>query len=126
MYIFVFIGLNLWHIEVPRLGVELELQLPACTTAIAMQDLSHVCDLHHSSQQCRILNPLSEARDRTSVLVDPSWVHYLKFLGRNVMGLTQSMAIFLLGLGVHPWISQLWPEGWGHVVSTWWIKPHRG
>ena len=26
-------------------------------------DLSHVCDLHHSSWQRQILNPLSEARD---------------------------------------------------------------
>ena len=46
--------------EVPRLGVvELELQLLAYTTAIAMQDLSHICDLHHSSWQCWILNLLS-------------------------------------------------------------------
>ena len=28
------------------------------------------CDLHHSSQQCWILNPLSEARDGTCVLMD--------------------------------------------------------
>ena len=26
---------------------------------------SHICDLHHSLQQCRILNSLSEARDQT-------------------------------------------------------------
>ena len=43
----IFLGLHLWHIEVPRLGVESELQLSAYTTAMAMQDLSHVCDLHH-------------------------------------------------------------------------------
>ena len=48
--------------EVPRLGVKLELQLPAYTTATAMQDLSHVWNLHHSSGQHQILNPLSEAR----------------------------------------------------------------
>ena len=30
--------------------------------------------LHHSSQQRRILNPLSEARDRTLFLMNPSWV----------------------------------------------------
>ena len=54
--------------EVPRLGVELELQLPA--TAIAMPDLSHVCYLHHSSRQCQIPDPLSEARDRTRILMD--------------------------------------------------------
>ena len=45
--------------EVPGLGVELELQLPACTTATAMQDPSYICDLRLSSQQCPILNPLS-------------------------------------------------------------------
>ena len=30
--------------EVPRLGVESELQLPAYTTATATQDLSRACD----------------------------------------------------------------------------------
>ena len=63
---FFFLGPSyLWPMEVPRLGVELELQLSACATATAMQDLSHVCGLHHSSQQCRILNPLSKAMDQT-------------------------------------------------------------
>ena len=56
--------------EVPRLGVESELQLLAYSTATAMRDLSLVCDLHHSSRQCWILNPLSEARDRTRNLMD--------------------------------------------------------
>ena len=58
-----------------RLGVESELQLPAYTTATAMWDPSRVCDLHHSSQQRWVLNPLSEARDRTHILMDLSWVH---------------------------------------------------
>ena len=31
------------------LGVELELPLPVYTTAIATQNLSRVCNLHHSS-----------------------------------------------------------------------------
>ena len=44
------------------------------TTTI--QDLSHVCDLHHSSQQCRILNPLSKARDQVFVLMDTSQICY--------------------------------------------------
>ena len=57
--------------EVPRVGVELELQLLACTTATATQDSSSICGLHHSSQQRQILNPLSEARDRTLTLMDP-------------------------------------------------------
>ena len=51
------------HMEVLRLGVESELQLPAYATAIATPDPSHICNLHHSSRQCQILNPLSEARD---------------------------------------------------------------
>ena len=60
-----FLGLQVWHVKVLGLGVELELQLPAYTTATAAQDLTLFCDLHHSSLQRWILNPLSEARDRT-------------------------------------------------------------
>ena len=52
-----FLGPHLWHMEVLRLGVQLELQLPAYVTATAMQDLSRVCNLHHSSQQCQIQTP---------------------------------------------------------------------
>ena len=63
----------MWHTEIPRL-VELELQLLAYTTA--MQDLSHVCDLHHSSRQHWILKPLNEARNRTCILMDTSQVCY--------------------------------------------------
>ena len=46
-----FLGLHPRHMEVPRLGVESELWLPAYATAIARPDpeLSCVCDLHHSS-----------------------------------------------------------------------------
>ena len=70
MYIFCFPGPHQQHMEVPRLGVELELQLPAYATTTAMQDLSRIRDLYDSSWQCRVLNPLSEARDRTlSVMV---------------------------------------------------------
>ena len=59
--------------EVPRLGVKPELQLSAYTTATAMPDLTCVCDLHHSSQQRQILNPLSKARE-TCILMDTSQV----------------------------------------------------
>ena len=72
-----FLGPHLWHMEVSRLGVKSELQLPAYTTATATQDPSHICKLHHSSRQCRILNPLSEARYRTRVLMVPSWLRFL-------------------------------------------------
>ena len=52
-----------------RLGVKWELQLPAYTTAIAMPDLSRFCDLHCTSQQCQILNPLS----KPGIEITSSW-----------------------------------------------------
>ena len=71
-----FLGPLLRHIEIPRLGVQSELQLPAYARATATQDPSRVCDLHHSSQQHRILNPLGKARDRTCVPMDSSQIHF--------------------------------------------------
>ena len=59
--------------EVPRLGVELELQLLGYITATAMQDPSCTCDLHCSSQQRQILNPLSKARDQSASLGALVW-----------------------------------------------------
>ena len=49
-------------------------QLSGHTTATATPDPSCICDLHHSLQQHQVLNPLSEARDGTQILRDPSWV----------------------------------------------------
>ena len=66
----------MWYMEVPSLGVKSEVQLPAYTTAVATPDPGSVCDLHHSPQQHWILNPLSEARDRTCVLVDTSQIRF--------------------------------------------------
>ena len=60
--------------EGPRLGGQLELQLPAYTTATATQDLGHICDLCHSSWERRILSPLSEARNQTCILTVTSWI----------------------------------------------------
>ena len=51
--------------EVPRLGVKLELQLLAYATAAATANQRCICDLHHSSWQRRVLNPLNEARNGT-------------------------------------------------------------
>ena len=62
--------------EVSRLGVESELELPAYPTAAATRDPSHICNLHHSSQGCWILNQLSEGSKWTRTLMDPSRVHY--------------------------------------------------
>ena len=46
---FFFLRPHLRHMEVPRLGIRLDLQLLAYTTAAATGDPSHVCDLYHSS-----------------------------------------------------------------------------
>ena len=69
-----FLGPHSWHMQVPRLGAEWELQLLAYATAT--WDPSHVCDLHHSSQQRWILNPLSKARDQTCILMDTSQIRF--------------------------------------------------
>ena len=73
---FCFLGLNMWHMDVPRLGVKSELELPDYATATATWDLSFVCHLHQSSQQHWIVNLLSEARDRTCVVMHTSWICY--------------------------------------------------
>ena len=76
IYIYIFLGLHSQHMEVPRLGAELELQMPAYATATAAQDPSCVCNLHHSSCQHQMLNPLSKARDPTCSLMDVSWIRF--------------------------------------------------
>ena len=58
-FFLIFLGPHPRHMEVPKLGVELALQLLTYTTATAMTDPSSVCDLQHSSRRCWILNPLS-------------------------------------------------------------------
>ena len=55
-----------------RIGVA----VPVKSTAIATQDLSQVCNLPHSSWQHWILDPLSEARDRTRSLMVPSQIRF--------------------------------------------------
>ena len=60
--------------EVPRLGVYSELQLPAYSTA--MPDLSLIGDLHHCSWQHWILNPLSKGKDRTRNLMVPTRIRF--------------------------------------------------
>ena len=65
IYLFIylcFLGLHLQHKEVLRLGDELELWLPAFATA--------------QSNARSLLNPLSEARDRTHIFMDSSQVRY--------------------------------------------------
>ena len=75
--------------EVPRLGVESELHPPAYTTATATWDPSRVCDLHHSTQQRRILNSLSEATTSSLVIVfisaAPQWELLFHFKAKEAV-----------------------------------------
>ena len=75
--------------EVRRLGAKSELWLPAYTTACGQLGIqASVCDLHHSSWQHQIPNPLSKARDRTCVLMDTSWVlNGLSYNGNSCHGI---------------------------------------
>ena len=64
-----------------------------------MWDPNCVCDLYHSSWQHLILNPLSEARDQTQILMATRQVHY----HWATVG-TPSHAILLLWIPVtHLW-----------------------
>ena len=83
-FIVCFLGPQVRHVEVPRLGVELELKLPAYNTATATQDPSGFCDLCCSSWQPWILNPLSKARDRIRILKGISQVlNLLSYKGNS-------------------------------------------
>ena len=57
-------------------GQNIELYLLAYATTTETQNPSYTCNLHHSSQQYRIFNPLSRARDWTHVLMDTSQIHF--------------------------------------------------
>ena len=55
------------------LGVEFAF---SCRLTPQPHDPSHVFDLHHNSQQHQLLNPLSNTRDRTYILMVPSQIHF--------------------------------------------------
>ena len=58
--------------EVPRVGVELELQLPAYTKLQPRG--TRAASATHATAHRWILNPLREAREGTHILMDPSQV----------------------------------------------------
>ena len=67
------LGSHPQHMEVPRLGVESELQLLAYTTATATWDPSYIFDLHTTAHSnAGSFNPPSGTRDQTRVLMDTS------------------------------------------------------
>ena len=65
---------HLRHMEVPRLGVESELQLWAYTTATAVLDPSYICDLPCTLQHHLILKPLVRPRIKLASSQTLYWV----------------------------------------------------
>ena len=101
-----------------------------------MRDLSHVCDLHHSSSQRRIPNPLSKARDQTCNLMAPGQIHFhcatmgtpiatyiniFENLTQGVPVAAQQKQICLVSMGMQVWSLAL-PSGLGiwHCCELWW------
>ena len=114
-----FLGLPLWRMEFPRLGVESELQPLTYTTATAMSDSSCICNLRHSSLQHQILNPLNEARDWTCVLMDTMgiskgcfWTTY------STQDNLQQWRIIWLKMPVEPQV-----ENFVFGCRFWWTNP---
>ena len=97
-FFFFFLGQNLWHMEVPRLGVKSELQLLAHATATAMPDLSNVYNLHHSLWQCWILKPMIEARNWTA----SSWILVIFLTCWATTGTPAIILFFCWGWGSAP------------------------
>ena len=68
---FFFLGSHQRHREVPRLGVELELQLPASATATAMPDAPDRGQGLNPRPQGQGLNPSHGSDPRTTVVTRP-------------------------------------------------------
>ena len=91
-----------------------------------MRDPSFVCKLHHSSRQCRILNPLSEARDRTGNLMVPSRIH---FLWATTGTPSSSMSCTSVSsteacVDIPTGHTRLWILLLGNVLFIWRAEPH--
>ena len=124
----------MWHIEVPRLGVPLELHLPAYAGATATRDPSHVCNPHHSSQQHQVPDPLSKARDQTRILMDTIWLHIrcattgtpkwliclqqLTKISVTAKPSERATGQFLLAAAMEGWGRGWMGWGWGVIVSA--------
>ena len=102
VFVFVFLGPNPQHTELPRLGIESELQLLAYTTSTAMQASGCICGLLHCSlRQCQILNPLSEASDPPLVLMEPSCCSLPLSHNGNSWNIDFCVCVCLSFLGLH-------------------------
>ena len=124
-FIFCFLGAHQGHMQVPRLEVQLELQVPACTTATARatRDPSRVCHLQRSSLQCGIPD-----RARPGIKPISSWI---------LVGFLSAVPQRKTTLNPAPWSSLLvqqvkdlalslpWPgfDPWPGKFHMLWVRP---
>ena len=117
-YYYYFLGPHLLHMGAPRLGIKSELFPLAYATATAMPGPSLVCNLHHSSQQCRILSSLRKARDQTCVLMDTSQIHFCWATMGNLISLLWLLLLFFFTAAPTANGSS-WARGWiGAAASS--------
>ena len=57
IFYFLFLGPHSWHVGVPRIRVESQLQPLAYTTATRTWDFSCICNLHYSSRLTAVPDP---------------------------------------------------------------------
>ena len=121
-FFFLFLGLHRKHMEVPRLRVELEVQLSAHPTATATQYPSRIYDLHHSSWQRWILTHwMRPGTEPTS-----SWIP-VRFISAVPQGNSSFLSFYSFFMAVlhhmetpRPEIKsklQLWPDPLTHCIG---------
>ena len=82
MFVLFFFWPHLWHMEVPRLRVELELQLLVYATATAMLDLSHIWDWSYTP--CSNTGSLThQARPENETIPSQTLCQVLNLLNHN-------------------------------------------
>ena len=106
--------LYLRHMEVPRLGVNWELQLLAHAIATATPDPNYIFDLCCSLWQHRILNPLSKARDWPT-----SSGHYVGFFTCWATAGPPNFALLL-----NEWVRKL--QDWKRKSQSLWLNTLMG
>ena len=113
-----FLGPCAWHMKVPGSGL---IGAVAASLRQSYSNASCVCDLHHSSWQCQILNTLSGARDQTCILMDTGRVC-------NPLGHKGNSAIAVLNrVGREGLLgSSLWSRAGGREQAIWGTAFERG
>ena len=93
-------------------------RIGAVAAGLYNRDLSHICDLHCSSRQHWILNPLSEARCQTHILMDASGVCYCwTTMGTSMFAFKPTIILSLLCL-IHMFVACLFPLSHPLVISV--------